>query len=161
MFDVYGDEIVLNGIRVGWIDASKHMPGAAIDAIALLRTMPTEDEFSEACEEARMAGYDEGEQDGIETGREQVAKEFERKREEADETAFNEGRAAALVDMERAGDVARVDALLDALRQAHDVIRAPLHKRNPSAKVSELKNAMAGACTMLRLALNAYERVSP
>lgn len=84
--------------------------------------------------------------------------ELEERKEEIYNEGFDAGRASALVDMERADDMERVEALLQAASAAHDELFKVVHQRYPAAKQSELKIAAKVTLSALRSAVQNYRK---
>ena len=151
---VDGNEILFDGIKVGELAGGwptlrdrllEVIDGAEPD-------MFTERDHLKAVEEARQEGIEEGKTDAAE----EVDERFETRKDEIYEQGWTHGRASAIVDMKRGQDAVRVDALLTAVSEAHDLLFAVAHKRYPTAKLGELKNASLLTLSKLRSAVQAW-----
>ncbi|MFA5897671.1 MAG: hypothetical protein WC829_01030 [Hyphomicrobium sp.] len=157
-FDVHGTKILFSGHQIGFLGGAPWV-GLELDAVAALLDyqdptyMVTDEEHQKALDECEKENYDFGHKDGVEAGR--AACEAE-KRSEWEEDAFAEGRDSALGDAERAAQVHRVDALLQAVAKAHDALLATVGKRFPAATVKECKDTMRRVQSDLRAAHAAY-----
>lgn len=157
MLDIIGDEIILEGVTIakftgsGWPSlrerAMSIMDGAEADMIS-------EDEHIETVMRAEADSYSSGRHDG----REEAIVEVEKIRDKYFDEGYDAGRAAVLTAIERASDAKRVEALLNAVSEAHDVLFKITNQRYPAAKISALKRCAIGALSEIRLAINAYRR---
>ena len=156
MLYVDGDDIICDNAKVGMLSGGwptlRDLVRAAIEGAE--PDMISESDHEEAIEEARK----EGEENGKANAGDDLRDELEARKDEIYDEGFDAGRASAIVDMSRANDMERVEALLQAASVAHDDLFKVVHKRYPAAKQSELKQAAKVALTALRIAVNAYRK---
>lgn len=82
--------------------------------------------------------------------------ELDAAREAGFDEGYEKGRVAAIADMQKAADLQRVEALVNAAVAVHDALFKVVAKRFPTAKQSELKTAMRAAVNDLKVAVFAF-----
>ena len=154
MLELYGTELVFDGVTIGKLTGGWPTRRERVEAMldGLSPDWVDSDAHSKECDER----YDNGRDDGIEEGRKEMEGETKQKVSDAYDEGFDAGRADALVDMERAGDAVRLDALIRAVSEAHDALFKVVHQHYTTAKLGEITRQAVSACSTLRLAVNAW-----
>ena len=154
MLEILHDEIMFDGVTVGkLVGGWPTLRDRVVDIIdGAEEGWISESDHVKAIEEAGEAAIEEGK----ELAREEAESKIESELGEKYEEGFEHGRAAAILDMKRGQDVARVEALLLAVSEAHDLLFAAVRKRYPTAKLGELKDAARLNVSKLRRAVQAW-----
>jgi hypothetical protein len=113
MFDVYGDEIVLDGIKVGRLEGG----------------WPTLRQYAIECLIGSLEGYVSENDHETEIGK-------------SYDEGYEAGRAAALLETEHSQDVARIAALLASLNKVYSLLTQSLAKTSRVSKRSVLANEL-------------------
>ena len=162
-FDCYGDEIIYDGRTIAIL--ASNLPASFVEEVrSELQGFETELERDSRNQQAIDAACEEAKEAGIEEGKNDAQNEFEDKLEKAEADAFEAGRAQALKDLNASKDVARISALLQAMRDVHNTIQPlwqgyeePGKYKKRNAKIGETKRAAQSACAAIHRAINAFE----
>ena len=153
MFDVYGDEIVLDGIRVGRLEGGwPTLRQRAIDGL--------QGAFEDAVSGEDHADVVKDFEETIDGLRDELRELRDEKKEEHQgeiDAAFERGRDAALLESEHGQDVARVSALLASLNKVYALLQQGLAKPSRSPAVKEAQSTMRFCLLELHDAARRYK----
>lgn len=161
MFDIENDHLFLEGRPVAALLSLSRAARRNLDDVILDYTSPDDMETDHAKE--MEAALDEAFEEGRKDEREEWKNRIDDEREKIEAKGFEDGHAQGILDAGKASDAARVQILLLALQEMHNLIQ-PLwqgveesgsYKRR-TAQVGETKRAAQSACSAAHRALNAY-----
>lgn len=140
MFNVYGDDIVLESVKIGELKGG--WPGLRDRAVSYLEGTfegyVSEDDHCAEVEKAREEGYKDGEIDASESHDRELDEAEAKGDREGFKRGVQEGREAgykvALVDIPHAADAERINLLLASCNKVHALLALSLRQPAKEAK---------------------------
>lgn len=152
MFDVHGDEIVLDGITIGRLTGGwPTLQQRAVDGLCgIIEGYVSEDDHEKALRAAEKESFEEGKIIGADEAEPAI-------REEIEDEAFERGRQSAFLECERAGEAERIALLIASCNKAYAHLQQGLAKRTSSAIAKEMQSHMRACLLELQDAARRYK----